>query len=88
MAAVPLSEAAAPLDPTNPGFHDRDVPSEVGEALGKYLEALPEPDKARTRGLLAALAYARGVGLDDRLWLGFSAAPPGDIAGLMQGPQA
>jgi WD40 repeat protein len=74
MAASPLSEALAPLDLADGGFDERAIPSGVGAALGKYLDALPEPDKSRTRGLLVALAYARGVGIEDRLWLRFSAA--------------
>ena len=74
MAAVPLSVAQAAMDPAAPGFDERAIPSGVGEALSKYLEGLPEPDKARTRGLLTALAYARGTGIHDKLWLAFAAA--------------
>jgi hypothetical protein len=84
MAAVPLSVAEAPLDPADRGFDERTVPSGVGDALGNYLDTLPEPDKARTRGLLVALAYARGAGVDDRLWLRFAAALgyPGETGDL------
>ena len=35
---------------------------------------MPDRDKARTRGLLTAVAYARGSGIDDRTWLRFAAA--------------
>ena len=69
MAAVPLSVAQ---DPAAPGFDERAIPSGVGEALSKYLEGLPEPDKARNLGLLTALAYARGGGITDQLWLVFA----------------
>lgn len=59
MAAVPLSTAEAPVDPAAAGFDPEAIASGVGEALSKYLDALPEREKARIRGLLTALAYAR-----------------------------
>ena len=60
MAAVPLSVADQPVDPAAADFDPARIPSGVGEALGKYLEQLPEPQQSRTRALLTALAYARG----------------------------
>jgi WD40 repeat protein len=73
MAAVPLSTRSEPVDPTAPDFDVRTVPSGVGEALGKYLDALPELERLQTQGLLTALAYARGSGIDDSRWLRFAA---------------
>ncbi|MGD0705850.1 MAG: trypsin-like peptidase domain-containing protein [Trebonia sp.] len=74
MAAVPLSAAERPIDPAVDGFDLNRIPSGVGEALGKYLEQLPEPKQSRTRALLTALAYARGSGIDDHIWKAFTSA--------------
>jgi WD40 repeat protein len=74
MAAVPLSEKDVVVDPTAHDFDPRSIPSEVGEALDKYLETLPDRDQVQTRGLLTALAYARGEGIDDKTWLRFATA--------------
>ncbi len=74
MAAVPLSAAEQPVDPAAAGFDPARIPSGVGEALAKYLEQLPEPQQSRTRALLTALAYARGGGIDDRIWMAFTQA--------------
>jgi len=74
MAAVPLSTAPQMIDPAATGFDPADIPSGVGEALSKYLDRLPEHRRERDRGLLTALAYARGAGLDDPAWLAFAAA--------------
>jgi hypothetical protein len=49
------------------------MPSGVGEALSKYLDRLPQPGQERDRGLLTALAYACGAGLNP-IWLAFAAA--------------
>ena len=74
MAAVPLSTACKMIDPAAKGFDHAQIPSGVGEALSKYLEQLPEQRRESDRGLLAALAYARGTGLDDPYWLAFAQA--------------
>ncbi len=74
MAAVPLSTAREVIDPAGRGFDPADIPSGVGEALSKYLDRLPAHRQERDRGLLTALAYARGTGLDDPTWLAFAAA--------------
>jgi WD40 repeat protein/V8-like Glu-specific endopeptidase len=74
MAAVPLSTARTTTDPAARGFDPAGIPSGVGEALGKYLDQLPLPRRERDRGLLTALAYARGGGLDDPDWLAFASA--------------
>ena len=42
MAAVPLSVADQPVDPGDRRFRSVRIPSGVGEALGKYLEQLPD----------------------------------------------
>jgi WD40 repeat protein/V8-like Glu-specific endopeptidase len=74
MAAVPLSTAGTLTDPAAKGFDPASIPSEVGEALSKYLDRLPDPRRERDRELLTALAYARGAGLDEPAWLAFAAA--------------
>ena len=74
MVAVPLSAAPEVIDPAARGFDPADIPSGVGEALSKYLDRLPEQRRERDRGLLTALAYARGAGLDDPAWIAFAAA--------------
>ena len=74
MAAVPLSTARTMTDPAAKGFDPAGIPFGVGEALSKYLDRLPDHRQDRDRGLLTALAYARGAGLDDRTWLAFGAA--------------
>ena len=74
MAAVPLSTARTMTDPAAKGFDPAGIPSEVGEALSKFLDRLPDQRRERDRELLTALAYARGAGLDDPAWLAFAAA--------------
>jgi hypothetical protein len=48
MAADPLSTGASMIDPAARGFDPAHIPSEVGDALNKYLDQLPDPP-ARTR---------------------------------------
>ena len=74
MAAVPVSTARTMTDPAAKRFDPASIPSGVGEALSKYLDRLPDQRRERDRGLLTALAYARGAGLDDPTWLTFAAA--------------
>jgi len=74
MAAVPLSTNETAIDPADASFDPASIPSGVGEALDRYLTSLPDRKRAHTRGLLTALGYARGNGIDDRTWLRFSAA--------------
>jgi V8-like Glu-specific endopeptidase len=74
MAAVPLSTERSVIDPAATGFDPAGIPSGVGEALHKHLDRLPGRRRERDRGLLTALAYARGAGLDDPAWLAFAAA--------------
>lgn len=74
MAADPLSIQHDPMDPDDPQFAAEAIPTSVGEALDKYFDGLDARRRARVRGLLSALAYARGAGVDDSLWLGFAKA--------------
>lgn len=74
LTAQPLSEADLPLDPTSDGFTTKDLPSTIGDALNKFLDGLGEHPGLSTRALLVALAYARGDGISDRLWLRFAHA--------------
>lgn len=92
MAAASLSTAHGVTDPGASGFDPAAIPSAVGEALGKYLDQ-PGRQSERARGLLTALAYARGAGLDDSMWLGFSAAlgydaTVGDLDAMRRSPAA
>lgn len=74
MAAARLSTTDEAVDPASDDFDPRSVPSGVGEALTEYLHQVSETVRPRVRGLLTALAYARGDGLDDRRWLRFASA--------------
>ena len=71
LAAEWLSRDAV-VDPAAPGFDPGLIPASVGEALDKYLDGLVPRQKVRVRGLLTALAYARGTGIEDRIWLAFA----------------
>ena len=54
MAAVPLSTARTMTDPAAKGFDPAGIASGVGEALGKYLDRLPDQWRERDRGLFTA----------------------------------
>ncbi|MEU8186114.1 hypothetical protein, partial [Micromonospora carbonacea] len=69
-----LSLAMTVLDPAAEGFDLAAIPASVREAVGKYLDALPDRDRVQVRALLTALAYARGAGVDDATWIRFAAA--------------
>src|SRR5262249_9540078 len=81
LAADMLSQADEPVDPQSPTFAPTMLASSVGEALAKYLDRQPVADRVRVRGLLTALGYARGPGVDDVLWLGFPGRL-GQLAGV------
>jgi WD40 repeat protein/V8-like Glu-specific endopeptidase len=93
MAAVPMSTARTMIDPAAKGFNPAGIPSGVGEALSKYLDRLPDQRRERDRGLLTALAYARGAGVDAQAWLAFAAslgydASVADLDALRRSPAA
>ena len=74
ISAFQLSEDTEVCDPASADFDPAVVPSEIGEALSKYLNRLPARRRRREKGLLSALAYGRGAGLDDKRWLLFASA--------------
>ncbi|MEV4513405.1 TIR domain-containing protein [Dactylosporangium sp. NPDC049525] len=74
LTADPLSRHNEVVDPSAPGFKPSSLPASVGEALAKYLNQLPPVERENVRGLLTALAYARGIGVDDDQWTAFASA--------------
>ncbi|MER7276665.1 trypsin-like peptidase domain-containing protein [Dactylosporangium sp. NPDC000244] len=93
LTATHLSSQDAIVDPAAPGFREDAIPTTVEEAVSKYLDHEAIERRARIRGLLTALAYARGGGLDDHQWMIFSARlgyPVGqvDLDALRDSPAA
>ena len=88
IAAFHLAEDERVVDPASALFDPSVVPSGIGEALSRYLSSLPAEGGHQVVGLLTALAYARGPGLDDQRWLAFTWAlgyedvKAADLAGL------
>ncbi len=88
MSAFQLAEDAKVVDPASELFDPSVVPSGIDEALNKYLDRLPPQRRRHEVGLLTALAYGRGPGLDDQRWLAFTRAlgyddvTTGDLAEL------
>lgn len=74
IAANTLAEGEEVVDPASPSFTPDCLPSTVGEAWADYLSGLPESFRWQQQALLTALAYARGAGISDRLWLKFAVA--------------
>ncbi|MDQ0765355.1 trypsin-like serine peptidase [Streptomyces canus] len=74
MAADRLSTEPDVVNPDDPAFDPATIPASVSEALDKYLDGLEERHRNRVRGLLTALAYTRGTGIDDQMWLSFASA--------------
>lgn len=74
ITASTLADAPTITDPDAPGFDPASLPATVGEALDKYLMSLADRDRWQARALLTALAYARGAGISDGLWLAFATA--------------
>lgn len=70
MTAEQMSRAREPVDPDADGFDPGSIPSHLGDALRASLERLATHERA----VLSVLAYARGSGVSDRLWLSFAAA--------------
>jgi WD40 repeat protein len=74
LTATALSTADELVDPYNLNFDPAGLPTTIGEAIEKYLTTLSDTERARIRGILTALAHARGPGITDQLWLRFIAA--------------
>ena len=82
LAADSLSKQSHVVDPSASEFDPASMPSSVGDALDKYFEALRSSldelrvgtEQARIRGMLTALAYARGSGVTDEMWIAFARA--------------
>ncbi|MFY1633738.1 hypothetical protein ACN27F_10735 [Solwaraspora sp. WMMB335] len=73
LAAAALTDRKQVVNPALPGFDPTVIPSTVGEAITKYLDRLADPKAAvAARGLLTALAYAEGGGLDHDRWVTFA----------------
>lgn len=72
LTADRLASSSAVVDPRSPGFMASALPQGVGEALDKYISGLPEGSRMLTVGLLVSLAFARGLGIDDSLWVSFA----------------
>jgi WD40 repeat protein len=66
LTAARLSEQDQVCDPALAGFNPAFLPTSLGSALDLYLEARSDPH--RFRGILTALAYAEGAGMDDATW--------------------
>ena len=94
MSAFQLAEDDRVLDPASVRFDPSVVPRGVGEALTKHLDRLSEQRRRRETGLLTALAYGRGAGLEDERWLAFTRAlgykevTAEDLAELKDSPAA
>jgi WD40 repeat protein len=72
ISALQLGEDDEIVDPASTLFDITVVPSGIGEALSKYLDSLSARRRHCDIGLLTALAYRRGPGLDDERWLAFA----------------
>ena len=66
LTASRLSEQESVCDPAASGFSTASLPASLGDALDHYLDSRTDP--ARYRGILTALAYAEGAGMDDYTW--------------------
>ncbi len=74
LAAEPLSRQLDPVDPAARGFEEKQIPARISDALRWYFPLREKRRGARQRGLLEALAYARGRGVPEQLWLRFARA--------------
>jgi WD40 repeat protein len=74
ITATTLSTQDSVVDPSAPDFDSNALPASIGEALEKYLDSLSDDYRPRIKGLLTAIAYARGAGITDRRWIRFAAA--------------
>ena len=67
MTASQLADTSTVVDPAASAFDITTLPTSVGGALDRLLDS--REDGAQLRGILTALAYAEGTGVDDRTWL-------------------
>jgi hypothetical protein len=67
MTASRLADTRTIVDPAALGFDISALPTSVGSALDQLLDS--HQDGAQLRGILTALAYAEGTGMDDLTWL-------------------
>jgi WD40 repeat protein len=72
LAATNLSVRESPVRADE--IDAAEIPATVGEAITKYLDTLPTRQQTLTLGLLTALAYARGDGIDADRWSSFATA--------------
>jgi len=67
------------LDPNRLGFDPEQLPATIGEAVNRYFNSLESRASALFPQLLTAVAYARGDGFTDQLWVDVvRAITPGD----------
>jgi WD40 repeat protein len=69
-----LSKSRTVTDPAGDGSNVSSLPAGIGDALDRDLGRLPDGRHEHALGLLTALGYVRGTGLDDQAWLAFAAA--------------
>ncbi len=72
MTASRLADTRTVVDPAAPGFDITALPASVGGALDQFLDS--RLDGAQLRGVLTALAYAEGTGMDEHTWLTLTGA--------------
>jgi WD40 repeat protein len=72
MTASRLADTRTVVDPAAAGFDITALPTSVGGALDQFLDS--RQDGAQLRGVLTALAYAEGTGMDDHTWLTITGA--------------
>jgi len=87
LAAYELSTARVALDPAAGGFTPASIPASIGEAIDKYLDTLPDSRRTEVECLLTALAYAKGAGVEDAVWVRLANAlgyPNAKVADLNQ----
>ena len=72
MTASQLADAYTVVNPASPDFDITTLPTTIGDALDRFLNS--REDGAQLRGVLTALAYAEGTGMDDSTWLTTTAA--------------
>lgn len=66
LTSARLAESTTVVDPDSSGFELTKLPASVGDALDSHLG--DGPDGHHLRGVLTALAYAHGAGIDHAIW--------------------